>query len=301
MQFTALHYFLETARLGSIRHGAEKLHVAPSAISRQIALLEQSYGMPLFERHASGVRLTPAGEVFARQAHATVRDFERLRSEIDDFQHLRRGIVRVCTVYTGVGTVLCPAIAEFEVAYPGITFDVQRVNGIPAIEAVAAEQCDIAIGFEPPFHRDVEEVQSLRDPIVAIMRPSHPLASRAKLTLRELADYPVALLDETNTTRIVLDRALAAEGLSLTAKVTVSDPFLALAVARSNQVIAFSPSQVARADVESGLLKAVMVDAPTLLATRSVLCRHRSRPMTLAAQAFLLALRRRFTALEDES
>jgi DNA-binding transcriptional LysR family regulator len=74
MQFSALRYFLETARLGSIRRAAEVLYVAPSAVSRQIALLEQNFGAPLFERHATGVRLTTAGEVFARQAHATVRD-----------------------------------------------------------------------------------------------------------------------------------------------------------------------------------------------------------------------------------
>src|SRR5450432_1872705 len=52
MQFSALRYFLETARLGSIRRAAEGLYVAPSAVSRQIALLEQNFGAPLFERHA---------------------------------------------------------------------------------------------------------------------------------------------------------------------------------------------------------------------------------------------------------
>jgi DNA-binding transcriptional LysR family regulator len=300
MQFSALRYFLETVRVGSIRRAAEALNVAPSAVSRQIALLEQSYGMPLFERRAAGMRLTSAGELFARQAHRTMRDFERLRSEIDDLQQLRRGAVRVCTTYNISGTVLSRAIEQFAVDYPGITFDVQMVNGIPAIEAVAAEQCDIAIAFEPPFHPDVEEVQALRDPIVAIMRPAHPLASRGKVTLRELTEHPVMLLDETNTTRIVLDRALAAEGLSLQARVTVSHLPVAFALARSHQVITFSPSEAARTDVEAGLLKVVGIDAPMLLATRSVLCRHRSRPMTLAAQAFLLALRRQFTALEGE-
>jgi DNA-binding transcriptional LysR family regulator len=79
---SALRYFLETARLGSIRRAAEILYVAPSGVSRQIALLEQTYRMPLFERHAVGVRLTVAGEVFARQAPATVRNFERLGSSM---------------------------------------------------------------------------------------------------------------------------------------------------------------------------------------------------------------------------
>jgi DNA-binding transcriptional LysR family regulator len=53
-----------------------------------------------------------------------------------------------------------------------------------------------------------------RDPIVAIMHPSHSLASRAKLKLRDLADQPVALLDNTHFSRVVLDKALALGNVS---------------------------------------------------------------------------------------
>src|SRR5215469_14512708 len=131
-QFSTLRYFLETARAGSIRRAAERLYVAPSAVSRQIALLEQAFGMPLLERHAAGVRLTPAGEVFARQARATVRDFDRLRSEIDDLQKLRRGSVRIFSVAATVTTVVYRALAEFVLAYPGITYEVVVTGGIKA-------------------------------------------------------------------------------------------------------------------------------------------------------------------------
>ena len=298
MQFSALRYILETARLGSIRRAAEKLYVSPSAVSRQIALLEQRFGMPLFERHADGVRFTPAGEAFARQAHATVRDFERLHSEIDDLQKLRRGTVRIYTVEGTVISVVYRAIAEFAREYPGITYEVQVMGGIRAMAALAAEECDIAISFEPPPHREVEEVQSLRDPIVAIMHPAHPLASRAKVTLLDLSRHPMAVLDETHATRTLVDRALAAEGLGLRTMLTVNQIGLAAAFARSNQAITFAPSHVVDTDIKAGLLKTALIDHPTLLATRFVLCRHRSRPPTLPAQAFLVALRRQFTALD---
>jgi DNA-binding transcriptional LysR family regulator len=300
MQFSVLRYFLETARLGSIRGAAEKLNVAPSAVSRQIALLEDSYGMPLFERHAAGMRLTAAGGAFARQAHATVRDFERLRSEIDDLQQLRRGTVRVFTVEAAF-SILGRAMADFALEYPGISFEVQMATGIPVIEAVAAERCDIAIGFMPLRNPDVEEVQSLRDPIVAIMHPTHPLASRTKVSLPELADHPVALLDESNATRGLLDQAVAQEGLSLRTVATVSHAGVGLALVRSNLAMMFLPGLGARADVEAGLVKTVLVDHPTLLGTRIVLCRHRSRPPTLPAQAFLLALARQFSRFELEA
>jgi DNA-binding transcriptional LysR family regulator len=300
MQLSVLRYFLETARLGSIRRAAESLYVAPSAVSRQIALLEQTYGMPLFERHAAGMRLTVAGEVFARQARATVRDFERLRSEIDDLQQLRRGTVRIFSVEPTVASVVYRAIAEFARSYPGITYEVQVSGGIRAIEALAAEECDIAISFEPPSHPDVEEMQSLRDPIVAIMHPSHPLASRAKVTLRELAGCPVALLDDSHATRTLMDKALALEGLKLQSVLTVNVVAMAAAFARSKQAISFAPSLVVNAEVKAGLLKTALIDYPTLMATRFVLCRHKSRPPTLPAQAFLIALQRQLVALDVE-
>jgi DNA-binding transcriptional LysR family regulator len=300
MQFSALRYFLETARLGSIRRAAERLYVAPSAVSRQIALLEQNFGAPLFERHATGVRLTQAGEVFARQAHATVRDFDRLHSEIDDLKKLRRGTVRIFSVEATVASVVYRAMAEFAREYPGITYEVQVTGGIRAIAALAAEECDIAISFEPPPHRDVEEVQSLRDPIVAIMHPAHPLASRAKVTLRDLTRHPIAALDDTHATRTLVDRALALEGLSLQIVLTINQIGLAAALARSKQAMTFAPSHVVRADVEAGLLKTTLIDNPTLMGTRFVLCRHKSRPPTLPAQAFLIALRRQFSALDFE-
>jgi DNA-binding transcriptional LysR family regulator len=300
MQFSTLRYFLETARLGSIRRAAERLYVAPSAISRQIALLEQNFGMPLFERHAAGVRLTSAGETFARQARSTIRDFDRLRSEIDDLQQLRRGTVRIFSVEATVADVVYRTMAEFAREFPGITYEVQVTGGIRAIAALANEECDIAISFEPTPHRDVEAVQSLRDPIVAIMHPAHPLARRAKVKLRDLGAHPVALLDDSHATRTLMDRALALEGLALQTVITVNHIGLAAAFARSGQAMTFAPSLLVRADIKAGLLRAVPIDYPTLAATRFVLCRHKSRPPTLPAQAFLIAMRRQFSALDAD-
>jgi len=162
--------------------------------------------MPLFERRAAGVRLTVAGGVFARQARATVRDFERLHAEIDDLQQLRRGTIRIFSVEATIASVVYRAMAEFARSYPGITYEVQVTGGIRAIAP----------------HPDVEEAQLLRDPIVAIMHPIHPLASRTKVTLRELASHPVALLDESHATRTLMDKALVLEGLKLRSVLTVN-------------------------------------------------------------------------------
>jgi DNA-binding transcriptional LysR family regulator len=64
MIHAGMRYFASVARYGSIRKAAEELHIVQSALSRQIHKLEQDLGVPLFERHARGVQLTSAGEIF---------------------------------------------------------------------------------------------------------------------------------------------------------------------------------------------------------------------------------------------
>ena len=68
IESTTLRYFYEVAAFGSVRVAAEKLFVAQSAVSRQIALLEDELGVPVFERHARGMALTAAGELLLRYA-----------------------------------------------------------------------------------------------------------------------------------------------------------------------------------------------------------------------------------------
>ena len=77
MTVSPLRYFDEVTRQGSIRIAAERLHVAPSAISRHIRNLEDEIGMPLFERHARGVILTAAGEIYTDYALGLARSGAR--------------------------------------------------------------------------------------------------------------------------------------------------------------------------------------------------------------------------------
>jgi DNA-binding transcriptional LysR family regulator len=73
-----LRYFAAVARRGSIREAAEELHVAQSALSRQIQKLEQDFGVPLFQRHAPGVEITKSSCVTL--APACARPNESARS-----------------------------------------------------------------------------------------------------------------------------------------------------------------------------------------------------------------------------
>lgn len=91
LQETALRYFCEVARCGSLMQASERLHVAASAISQQIAGLEQALGTALFDRHPRGMVLNAAGEILATHARRASLDAERAVKEIMALQGLRSG------------------------------------------------------------------------------------------------------------------------------------------------------------------------------------------------------------------
>ncbi|WP_339561375.1 LysR family transcriptional regulator, partial [Pseudomonas sp. EA_65y_Pfl1_P113] len=98
-------YFDEVARRGALRRAADVLHIAPSAVDRQIIQLEEELGTKLFERTATGMRMTAAGEVLVDGVRRWRRDLLRIRSEIDNLVGLRRGTVSIALVEGAVGYV----------------------------------------------------------------------------------------------------------------------------------------------------------------------------------------------------
>ena len=148
MHATVLKYFREVAERGAIRKAAEALHVASSAVNRQILKLEDEIGVPLFERLPTGVRLTTAGEVLLRHVADTLNDFDLVKSEIDEFRGLKTGLVRVAAL-VGVMTEFLPrVVAEFQAVHPGVNFLLNSAGPEEIVDEVAAGRADIAVNFE---------------------------------------------------------------------------------------------------------------------------------------------------------
>src|SRR5260370_11515978 len=213
MTSITLRYFAAVARRGSIREAAEELHVAQSALSRQIQKLEQDFGVPLFQRHARGVELTSAGEIFRRHARSSLRQTERVRSELDALKGLRRGTINIQSIESLVPGVLPQAIMRFRARYPGITFEVIVDRTDRIIAAVREGRTDIGLAFYPPVERDLTTVFKMREPLVALTSPRHPLAGRPKVSLADSVAYPTALPLKNSCSRVLIDIACKAAGI----------------------------------------------------------------------------------------
>ncbi|WP_108257724.1 LysR family transcriptional regulator [Mangrovicoccus ximenensis] len=210
MHARILRYLDEVVRSGSIRAASEKLHVAPSAISRQIKTLEEQVGAPIFHRGARDMTLTAAGELLMVHVRETLREESRTLAQIEDLKGLRRGEVSLAIMSGLAGNVIPRSLAAFRKANPRVSMKVQLLpTGEAIMEAVASGDADFGIGFDFPERFGLRiHVTSLAQ-LGAVMAAGHPLAARSSLRLSDCIAYPLILADASMVIRPYLDRALA--------------------------------------------------------------------------------------------
>ena len=114
-------YFNEMAKSGSMRRAAERLHIAPSALSRHLVNAETEIGMPLFERLPDGLRLTAAGELLLSSVRNSRRDKTNCERNSTNFAASRRGASSLAFPKAFSAT-LPAALAEFVRRHPPITY-----------------------------------------------------------------------------------------------------------------------------------------------------------------------------------
>lgn len=299
MQLTALRYFHETAKSGSIRKAAEALHVAPSAVSRQIMALEREFDAPLFERSTQGVRLTAAGELLARHTQRTFRDLDRVRGWIDDLKGLRRGHVTAYVIEGLVAEFLPRVISEFRMAYPQITFTIITAATDRIIDALVRDEADVAIAFNAPERPDVVRVMEHVEPLKCLVSADHPLAEAAALELKDLVGHPMALPDASFGLRQMLDAAFRRQKAVPKLAINTNSLELTKKMALCGGAIAFMPAVTIMQEIAEGKIRAIPIRSRDVNGAKTTVCVHRDRELPFAATEFLKYLSAGFARLAE--
>ncbi len=295
----SLRYFSAIARHGSIREAAEELHIAQSALSRQVQKLEEEFGVPLFHRHARGVELTSAGEIFLRHAQINLRQLERVRSEIDALKGLRRGTVSIRSIEALVPHLLPRAVARFSGRYPGIQFEITIDGSDQVVAAVREGRTDIGLAFYPPAEAELETVFKMREPLVAVMAADHPLADRPRVSLADCAAYPIASPMKHTGSRILIDVACKAAGIHIAPSLDTNSFQLRVEFVKVNHGITFLSRLSAWDNLRSGELVAVPIRDRLVNNASIDAIVHSARQLPLAAEEFLRFLQGEFQDLHD--
>jgi LysR family transcriptional activator of glutamate synthase operon len=193
VEIRQIEYFLGVVRAGSFGKAADELHVAKSALSRQVKLLETELGAELLIRTpGQELRLTPAGEAFKAEAVEIVGAVDQARASVAALAGPANGRV---DVVVGQGWETYPIwmylVTEFRKAHPGVLLDVTEGRTTDAMfELVVSRDVDVAITSVS----EVPEVPGLTvdvlhtEPVVVALPPDHRLAGRDAVKLDQLRD-----------------------------------------------------------------------------------------------------------------
>lgn len=198
---------------------AEALHVSPSAVSQQIALLEDEVGVALVERRGRGVHLTPAGRHLVERAERIFAEVESARAEIAELKKQIAGEIRVAA-FPSVAAALIPAtVRELLRLHPQLTVQFDEMEPAESLAALRSWQTDLAIIDDlniPPGALDpnVETIPLMQDVFNVMVPKQHPLAGRSTVTLQELRDERWAIDTASETYTRMLAAACQATGFN---------------------------------------------------------------------------------------
>lgn len=188
-----LTYFLAVVRSGSVRRASEVLHVAASAVDRQILLAEEHFGIKLFERLPGGMRLTAAGEAMLTMAQRWARDQHALKSHFDDLAGLRRGVVKIALIEALCEGMVPTLVRELRETAPGIECELRVMSNEAVKAALLAGEADIALMLDPEMSRELSVRAQRAIALGVAVPPHHALARQATCSLSDLIAEPLIL------------------------------------------------------------------------------------------------------------
>lgn len=204
MKLQQLRYVLEVFRQGNhISAAAEVLHTSQPGVSKQIQLLESELGFDIFARKRNRIMdVTLPGREVITIAQRMLADVDNLRNLREDFTARGGGSLTLATTHTQARYVLPKVIERFVKLHPTVRLGLRQGNPTQICEMVERGEADIAIGTETMrIFPNLVMLPCFSLSRSVIAKKGHPLLKAKKLTLKEIAKYPIITYDPSYSGR----------------------------------------------------------------------------------------------------
>lgn len=250
----------EVARRGSIRGASEVLNVSASSINRRLLLLEEEYGVQLFHRHPTGMRLASAGEIVVAHIRQTLRDEEVMIRRLRDLSGTVETRVRISAMHGLASGILPRLLRELRQTHPDIDVTVRAQTTVGVEADLETGEADLGLSYAWPPGQGIEATEIFPTRLGLVVGPEHPLADQSDVRLFDLADWPLAVADETITINHLISDAFREAGLKLKPNYMSNSIELLKSMARSCEAVTF----LSRIDVDEDLRNGQLVYIPIL-------------------------------------
>ena len=222
MDWAGLQAFVAVADHGGFSAAAAQLHLTQPAVSKRIALLEQSLDARLFDRIGRQVLLTEAGRLLLPRARQMLAEAESARRALQDLGEGIGGRLRLVTSHHIGLHRLPPLLRRFSALHPQVALDLRFMDSEQAWSEVLHGQCELALTTLGPAEAPLLATPVWDDPLRFVAAPDHPLARLRKVTLADLAAHPAVLPDADTFTHRIVAEAFAQRGLALQLRMTTN-------------------------------------------------------------------------------
>lgn len=282
------------AEEGNIHRAAEVLNMTQPAASKLLKDLEDVLDVPLFDRLPRGMRATWYGEAMIRHARVALASLNQAHDEVQALKAGRFGQVCVGTITTP-GIMLMPhAVSMVKQAHPSLRVSVQIETSDVLMERMAQGKIDMLVARLAAQHdKTALRYEALaEEPVVAIVRPGHPLLGVDGLSLRDLINSSWIVPPEGSVLRHRFDLMFREEGLDAPADLIESAALLFVTkMIGEGDAVGLVAGDVGRYYVEHGLVAVLPIELPCRMDAFGLITRT-DRALSPASKVMLAALKR---------
>lgn len=279
--------FKAVADTGSFSQAAELTFRTQSAVSSQIKNLEKSLGEILFARSTRSLSLTTAGDIFLGYAEKILNLLKQSVEEIDDLKNEISGTLIISTSDTSASYRLPPLVKRFQERYPEVELVIRNGTSIQTLKAIEATEADLGIATSKASSKNLTILPLFQKSDCLICHPSHPLAKRRSVLLKDLEQYPIMLLDNGSSTRREIDLACEKARVKLNVRMELSSIEVAKNLVQVNSGISIVPEVSIAEELRQGKLVKLPISDFQNSITEIGLIQHKTRYQSRASKAFV--------------
>ncbi|MEW8013697.1 MAG: LysR family transcriptional regulator [Candidatus Sedimenticola endophacoides] len=200
-----LRVFEAVATHLSFTKAAEELYLSQPAVSMQIKQLEESVGLPLFEKLGKKIHLTEAGRELHHYGRSIFRQLDEMEEVLESLKGISRGRLEIAVAST-VNYFAPRALGAFSKLYPGVRLSLEVTNRQTLVRMLEQNEKDLVLMGQPPDGLDLEAEPFMDNPLVVIAPPDHHLAGKKRITLKQLSGETFLMREPGSGTRLAMER-----------------------------------------------------------------------------------------------
>ncbi len=242
------------ARHNNFSLAANEVHLSQPAVSLQIKKLEESIGLPLYEKLNKQIHLTPAGKILLETSRSIQSRMEQMRADIEYLKGDIRGPLDIAVV-TSAKYFLPQFLSEFLQLYPHVTPSMAVINRESILKSLAENKYNLYIAGRIAKNLRVQARPFLENILEVVASPQHPLCEKEDITLSELVKERFLVREKGSGTRKAINRLFAGEKLAITPYMELGDTGAIKNAVMANLGISVLSRHSLKGELQTGSIK----------------------------------------------